>query len=80
MKHPSDLERQARDRRDLAVRARKMARMVSEDHDRERIERFANALEEQADKLDAEASAARSTEASATHVVRQQQQAHRHRG
>ena len=41
MRHPLDLEGEARANRDIAARARQMARVVSLMEDRVRIERFA---------------------------------------
>ena len=52
-----DLERQARDARDFAVRARRMAQGLSQAADRERINRFADDEDERAAGLEAEAAA-----------------------
>ena len=54
-----DLERQARDARDFAVRARRMAQGLSQAADRERINRFADDEDERAAGLEAEAAALR---------------------
>jgi hypothetical protein len=60
MIHPLDLEGEARTNRDIAARARQMARLVSLMEDRVRIERFASELEHRASVLEADAASLRS--------------------
>ena len=53
-----DLERRARDARDMAMRARRLAQGLSQAADRERFNRFADEEEERAAGLEAAAAAA----------------------
>jgi hypothetical protein len=55
----ADLEREARNARDLAVRARRWARGLAMASDRERLNRFADGLDERAAAMEAEAAALR---------------------
>jgi hypothetical protein len=58
MTHPVDLDAEARTKRDLAGRARRLARgMAGEDQDR--LERLANEMDDRAAQLEAEAAALR---------------------
>ena len=53
----ADLEREARNARDLAVRARRLARGLAMASDRERLNRFADETDERAAAMEAEAAA-----------------------
>ena len=55
----ADLEREARNARDLAVRARRLARGLAMASDRERLNRFADETDERAAAMEAEAAALR---------------------
>lgn len=55
----ADLEREARNARDLAVRARRLAQGLSLASDRERLNHFADGLDERAAEMEAEAAALR---------------------
>jgi hypothetical protein len=67
-----DLERQARDARDLATRARRMAQGLSQAEDRERINRFADDEDKRAAGLEAEAATLRPISPKRPTVAQQQ--------
>ena len=74
MRHPVDLDAEALTKRDLAARARRLARGLLAAEDRERLERLANELDDRAAELEAEAAALRPIMPSAPLVTQQQQQ------
>ena len=55
LKHPTDLQKEARDVRAGAARARRMLERVSDEADRQRIRRFADRLDKRAAQLETEA-------------------------
>ena len=74
---PVDLQRRARDARDMAMRARRLAQGLTQAADRERFNRFADEEDERAAGLEAEAAAAARrpiSPAVAQHQPEQQQQ------
>ena len=71
MPHPTDLEKQARETRDLSARARRLARGSPQEA---RINRFADGLDQRAAELEAEAEAVRPITPRAPVVTHQQQQ------
>jgi len=74
MKHPVELNTEASTNRDLARRARRLARRRSVARDRDRLERFAAELDDRAGELEAEAEALRPITPSAPVLTQQQVQ------
>jgi hypothetical protein len=74
MKHSPDLEKEARETRNLAKRARRLSRELSEEADRERLIRFADELDQRVAKLEPEAAAQRPATPTGSVVTHEQHQ------
>lgn len=72
-----DLQKEARDRRDLAARARRLALTQTNEADQKRLNRYADEMEQLADELEAQAAAQGPNPAPVvTHQQQQVQQQH----
>jgi hypothetical protein len=69
---PVDLQRRARDARDMAMRARRLAQGLTQAADRERFNRFADEEDERATSLEAEAAVLRRISPKGAAVAQQQ--------
>ena len=77
MRQIGDLQKEARARRDQAARARRLALTQSNTADQERLNRYADEMEQLADELEAHAAAQRPNPAQVvTHQQQQVQQQH----